>query len=155
MIDLLTHELINRNMRIAVAESCTGGRVSAGLIACPGISKVFLCGTVAYSNMAKVTQLGVPMKIIDTLGAVSAECAMAMAEGAQVKSQSDIAVSTTGIAGPDGGTVNKPVGTVFIGIATKDGSYAQQYLFHGSREQITSAAVEAAYTLLWEQLQKK
>jgi nicotinamide-nucleotide amidase len=106
--------------RIAVAESCTGGLVSAALTEIPGSSDVFEAGFVTYGNDAKVSMLGVALDLIDTFGAVSIAVAWAMARGALEKSGADVAVAITGVAGPDGGTDKKPVGTVVFGRAHKN-----------------------------------
>lgn len=105
--------------RIAVAESCTGGLVCAALTAIPGSSDVFEAGFVTYGNDAKMSVLGVGSDLLETFGAVSVASAWAMAHGALLKSQADIAVSITGIAGPEGGTPQKPVGTVVFARALK------------------------------------
>ena len=105
--------------RIAVAESCTGGLVCAALTAIPGSSDVFEAGFVTYGNDAKMTVLGVGSDLLETFGAVSVASAWAMAHGALMKSNADIAVSITGIAGPDGGSPQKPVGTVVFARALK------------------------------------
>lgn len=112
----------NRAMgrRVAVAESCTGGLVTAALTSIPGSSEVLEVGFVSYSNQAKMRILGVSEDILDTFGAVSIATAWAMARGALNKSGADVAVSVTGIAGPDGGTKQKPVGTVVFARARKD-----------------------------------
>jgi nicotinamide-nucleotide amidase len=112
---------INREMgrRIAVAESCTGGLVSAALTAIAGSSDVFEVGFITYSNEAKQTVLNVNDNILDTFGAVSSATAWAMAQGALDKSTADIAVAITGIAGPDGGSAQKPVGTVVFARALR------------------------------------
>ena len=105
---------------IAVAESCTGGLVSAAITEVPGSSAVLGSGYVTYSNDAKMKMLGVNEDILDTFGAVSVAVAWAMAQGALTASKSDVAVSITGVAGPDGGTEKKPVGTVVFAVAEKD-----------------------------------
>jgi nicotinamide-nucleotide amidase len=107
--------------KIAVAESCTGGLVSAALTEIPGSSDVVGAGFVTYSNEAKVSMLGVPFELIETFGAVSIAVAWAMARGAVEQSDADIAVAITGVAGPDGGSDKKPVGTVVFGRARKGG----------------------------------
>jgi nicotinamide-nucleotide amidase len=106
--------------RIAVAESCTGGLVSAALTAIPGSSDVFEVGFITYSNEAKIKTLNVASNILETFGAVSIATAWAMARGALERSSADIAVSITGVAGPDGGSPNKPVGTVVFARARRD-----------------------------------
>ncbi|WP_182912022.1 CinA family protein [Sphingomonas cavernae] len=106
---------------IALAESCTGGLVSAALTEIPGSSDVFGSGYVTYSNEAKIGMLGVSLDVLDTFGAVSIAVAWAMARGAQERSGADVAVAITGIAGPDGGSEKKPVGTVVFARAEKDG----------------------------------
>lgn len=115
-IDDLARRVIEENAalgrKIVVAESCTGGLVSAALTEIPGSSAVFDRGFITYSNEAKMEDLNVPLDIIETFGAVSIACAWAMAQGALQKSGADIAVAISGIAGPDGGTSLKPVGTV-------------------------------------------
>lgn len=107
--------------RLAVAESCTGGLVSAALTAIPGSSDVFEIGFITYSNESKIRTLRVAQNIIETFGAVSIATAWAMAQGALDQSSADIAVSITGIAGPDGGTEQKPVGTVVFARARRGG----------------------------------
>ena len=105
--------------RIAVAESCTGGLVAAALTEIPGSSDVFDAGFVTYSNEAKIDVLGVSSEVIETFGSVSIACAWAMAQGAIAKTQADVAVAITGIAGPGGGSEQKPVGTVVFACAER------------------------------------
>lgn len=105
--------------KIAVAESCTGGLVSAALTEIPGSSDVLVSGFITYSNEAKVSMLGVSLEMIETFGAVSIAVAWAMARGAQERSDADVAVAITGVAGPGGGSDKKPVGTVVFGQALK------------------------------------
>ena len=123
-------------LTLAMAESCTGGMISQRITAIPGSSAYFLEGAVTYGNNAKERLLGVPATIIQEKGAVSAECARAMAEGVRRAAGSDLGVAVTGIAGPDGGTVEKPVGTVFIALATPDGCRTERFLFGRSRDEI-------------------
>lgn len=140
--------------RIAVAESCTGGLVSAALTEIPGSSAVFEAGYVTYSNEAKISGIGVSNDVIDTFGAVSVATAWAMAKGALAKSGADVAVAITGIAGPDGGTTSKPVGTVVFARAergaTDDDITADQKLFDTSegRSGIRRQAALCALDLL-------
>jgi nicotinamide-nucleotide amidase len=140
--------------KITTAESCTGGLVSSCLTAIPGSSSVFECGYVTYSNEAKSQMLGVPRDAIAQFGAVSDVTAAAMAEGALAQSNADIAVSITGIAGPDGGTKEKPVGLVYLAVAqrSKD-AQVKRYVFAGTRNDIRRASVAAALELLASQLQ--
>ncbi len=138
--------------RIAVAESCTGGLVSAALTEIPGSSAVFEAGYITYSNAAKISGIAVSSDVIDTFGAVSVATAWAMAKGALVKSGADVAVAITGIAGPDGGTPSKPVGTVVFARAERDADddqcTADQKLFDtsegrsGIRRQAALCALE-------------
>ena len=111
--------------RVAIAESCTGGLVSAALTEIAGSSDVFEAGYVTYSNAAKVTQLGVSEEVVETFGAVSVATAWAMARGALAASEADVAVAITGIAGPGGGTPGKPVGTVVFARAERDADPAK------------------------------
>ena len=114
----VARRLIEQKVTISTAESCTGGMLGQFLTETPGISSVYQGGFVTYSNQLKEQLLGVPKEIIEKYGAVSEECAAAMARGCREKTQSDIAVSITGIAGPDGGTAEKPVGLVYVGLAS-------------------------------------
>jgi PncC family amidohydrolase len=135
-----------RKLKLALAESCTGGMIAARITSIPGASDIFNGAIVCYANDVKRDLLGVPQGLLETEGAVSASCAKAMAEGARKTLKSDIAVSVTGIAGPGGGTPAKPVGCVFIGIATDKGTSVEKHLFSGDRENIRKQAVEAALT---------
>lgn len=132
-------------LKIATAESCTGGLVAASLTAIAGSSDVFERGWVTYSNEAKSESLGVPMELIAEKGAVSSEVAEAMARGALRRARADVAVSITGIAGPGGGSPEKPVGLVFIGLARKDGwSQVERCVFPGSRDSVRAHTVSRA-----------
>lgn len=137
---------------IAAAESCTGGLLATLITAIPGSSDVFDRGFVTYSNAAKIQCLGVPPHILETFGAVSRETALAMAAGALAQSNASIAVSITGIAGPGGGTPQKPVGLVFLGLARKGREAAAVENHFGAldREGVRSAAIAAAMDLLLE-----
>jgi nicotinamide-nucleotide amidase len=123
-------------MTLALAESCTGGMIAQRITAIPGSSAYFLEGAVTYANSAKLHLLGVTPAILDAKGAVSAECAEAMAQGVRRSAGSDLGLAVTGIAGPDGGSVEKPVGTVYISLATSDGCRTERFLFGRSREEI-------------------
>lgn len=135
-----------RKLKLALAESCTGGMIAARITSVPGASDIFNGSIVCYANEVKRDLLGVPQGILETEGAVSASCARAMAEGARRALKSDIAVSVTGIAGPAGGTPSKPVGCVFIGIATKGSVSTERHLFTGDRATIRQQASDAALT---------
>ncbi len=140
---------------IATAESCTGGLIGAALTAVPGSSAVFHGGIIAYDNSVKTSLLGVPEDIVSTHGAVSAKVAAAMAEGARAKFGVDIAVSVTGIAGPSGGSKDKPVGTVWIGLATQDpdNCTTQHFLFTNmSRNKVRDMTCLSALEILLEAL---
>lgn len=134
-------------VRMALAESCTGGRVSSLITDVTGSSAWFNGGTVVYTNMAKSTLLGVDPELINQYGAVSEEVAKAMAEGAKRKLQSDFALSITGIAGPSGGSVEKPVGQVCFALADHKNVDAKTMFFMGGRENIRSKA--ALFALEW------
>ena len=140
------------NMKIAVAESCTGGMLANAFVDVPGVSDVFLEGLVAYSDEAKVARLGVDEKIITSYGAVSEECAREMALNLQSLTNADVTVSITGIAGPSGGTEEKPVGTVYIGICIKSDTYVNLCHFIGSREKIRMRSTDQALYLLYKLL---
>ena len=150
--ELVHNILINRGETLAVAESCTGGTIASKFTAQAGASVYFLCGVVSYSNESKCNVLGVPMADIEQHGAVSEEVAKAMAQGAKVISGAKFAVSTTGIAGPTGGSKEKPVGTVWIGIATPDKCFAVRKDCGTDRSQIISRASAYAITMLYEEL---
>ncbi len=128
--------LMENNISISLAESCTGGLLSSMLTSIPGISKVLDRTIVSYSNRAKYEELNVPYEIINKYGAVSKETAMAMAEGLKKITKSDLCISITGIAGPGGGTTEKPVGLVYIGFSYLDNIYYKKFNFNGSREKI-------------------
>ena len=132
--------LVNNNLKIAVAESCTGGMVSSALINYPGISLVFMEGCVTYSNEAKMMSLGVKEETLNTFGAVSEECAKEMAEGVSKRHNTNIGLSTTGIAGPEGGSEDKPVGLVYMGITINNKTIVKKYVFNGDRQQIRNRA---------------
>lgn len=140
-------------LKLATAESCTGGLVAAALTAIAGSSRVVERGFVSYSNEAKAELLGVPAALIVKHGAVSAHVARAMADGALARSAASIAVSLTGVAGPDGGTDAKPVGLVYIGCARRGRETAvERHQFPGDRDAVRHASVVAALTLILRQL---
>lgn len=138
--------------RVATAESCTGGLVTAALIAIAGASEVVDRGFVAYSNKAKIEMLGVAEATLAMHGAVSAETAQAMAEGAVTRGGVDLAVSVTGIAGPGGASAEKPVGLIFIGVARRGGAgRAERHIFPGDRTAVHEAALRRALELLLDE----
>jgi PncC family amidohydrolase len=138
------------NLSVALAESCTGGLIAVRITNIPGASSIFKGGIVSYANEVKQNILGVSQTILDNEGAVSLTCAEAMAAGARKALHADIAVSVTGIAGPGGGTPIKPVGLVFIGVATQARVYAREHLFTGDRASIRQQASDAALQLALE-----
>lgn len=141
--------LRDRGMTLAVAESCTGGLIAHTLTNVPGSSDYFERGFVTYSNEAKTEELDVQAELVAEAGAVSAQVARAMAEGALSRAASDVAVSATGIAGPTGGTTDKPVGLVFVALAAKDGlSLVEEHRFSGARLAVKEATCRAALELL-------
>jgi len=140
------------NKRVACAESCTGGLVQAALTEVPGSSEVFNGGVVSYSNQAKINILGVKPEIINNFGAVSSECADAMARGALKLFNADFAVSVTGIAGPDGGSDDKPVGTVWFGVACNNECKTFCRKLPGERGEVRLRAVRHALAALWRSI---
>ena len=139
---------------VAAAESLTGGNVSARITAIAGSSGYFLGGIVAYSNTAKAALLGVSEETLATCGAVSAECAREMAEGTRRAFGADLAVATTGIAGPGGATERKPVGLVYIALAGPNGVTIEEFRFPGGRAVVTDASTEAALLMLLRGLER-
>lgn len=125
-----------RGLTLALAESCTGGMIAQRITDIPGSSHYFLEGVVAYRNEAKCRLLGVAADVVNRHGAVSSECASAMAKGVRSETGSDLGLAVTGIAGPDGGSEDKPVGTVFISLAAPDGCWTKRFQFSGSRDQV-------------------
>ena len=150
--ELVHNILINKGLTLATAESCTGGTIASKFTAQAGASAYFLCGVVSYSNESKNMVLGVDMSDIAQVGAVSEQVAVAMAKGAKAISGADFAISTTGIAGPTGGSEEKPVGTVWIGIATPEKCYAVRKNCGTDRSQIISRAAAYAIAMLYEEL---
>lgn len=144
--------LRDRGRTVACAESCTGGGLGARITSVPGSSAVFQGGIISYSNEAKEALLGVPRELLAAHGAVSAPVAEAMARGARERLGADYGISITGVAGPDGGTPEKPVGLVFIGVATPDRVFATENHFIGIREDVRRRSSQVALQLLWEEL---
>ena len=144
----LVAALESKGLTCATAESCTGGGVGSAITSVAGSSAVFLGGVVSYSNDVKADVLGVSRDSLARVGAVSSEVASQMATGARRVIGSDLAVSLTGIAGPGGGSAEKPVGLVWFGLATPSGVSTQSRIFSGDRAAIRAAAVEHALCLL-------
>ncbi|AIY82297.1 hypothetical protein U729_846 [Clostridium baratii str. Sullivan] len=144
--------LVNKNMTIGVSESCTGGLVSAKLIEYPGISSVFLEGAVTYSNEAKMRTLNVKKDTLEKFGAVSKETAREMAEGIAKRCGARIGVSTTGIAGPGGGTEEKPVGLVYIGVYIDGETKVERHVFSGNRSAVRNKASMTALNMIRKSL---
>lgn len=132
VVDLLS----KKSLTISIAESCTGGLISARLVNVPGVSKFFKGSLVAYDNEIKIRELNVPREIIEKYGAVSSQCAMKMAEGVAQKMETDIGLSATGIAGPEGGTPEKPVGLVYIGLYIRGELSYKELRLSGDRNRI-------------------
>ncbi len=138
--EVVAKMLVENNLKIAVAESCTGGMVSASLINYPGISSVFMEGCVTYSNEAKMKSLGVKKETLDVYGAVSDNCAKEMASGVAARYNTNVGIATTGIAGPGGGTDEKPVGLVYFGIYINGKVITKKYVFNGDRQGVRERA---------------
>lgn len=148
LVEKLSVMLKDRGMTMATAESCTGGMIAAAMTDRPGSSAVFERGFVTYSNNSKTEMLGVPADLIETHGAISREVAQAMAKGALDRSRADVAVSVTGIAGPDGGTPDKPVGLVYIGYGDKKSIDVREHRFSGDRISVRKQATETTLCCL-------
>jgi len=145
--------LRERKLTLALAESCTGGLVSDRITNVPGSSEYFLGGIVAYAYEVKVALLNVSWDSLNAHGAVSQEVVLEMARGARQTLKADITASISGIAGPGGGTLDKPVGTVWLGLAAPDGEWERQFHFSGNREQIKSSSADAVLQLILDYLQ--
>ena len=141
---------LGRGVTVALAESCTGGLIAATLTSVPGSSGYFLGGVVSYSNDAKEAFLDVPAAALAAHGAVSAQVAKAMAQGAQARFGSTLAIGITGIAGPDGGSDEKPVGLTYIGRADAGGADVRRFMFGGDRAENREAGTQAALEWLIE-----
>ncbi len=148
----IVEELIRRGYSITTAESCTGGLLAGRILNVSGASGVYNEGHITYSNEAKERLLGVSHETLETYGAVSAQTAKEMALGAAKAAAAHVGLSTTGIAGPSGGTDEKPVGLVYVGCSINGDVVACEYRFDGDRQENRNAAVEAALELLLKQL---
>ena len=153
-LEVLVGELLlQRGLWLAVAESCTGGLIGHLLTNVPGSSAYYMGSVTAYANEAKARLLGVSWDTLEKYGAVSAETVVEMARGIRLALTADIGISVSGIAGPTGGTPDKPVGTVWIGLSTPKEEYARRYLWSGDRQAIKKQSAQAALQLLVEHLQ--
>ncbi len=143
-----------REQTVATVESCTGGLVGGMVTEIPGSSDVYAGGWVTYTNEMKTSQVGVHPDVFEQHGAVSQECCRAMAEGGRERSGADYAISVTGIAGPSGGSDEKPVGTVWIGLATPGGTRAEHFRIMGDRDMVRQRSATAALAMLWKALKE-
>ena len=155
MPEQLVKLLTSKGIYIACAESCTGGLIAATITSVPGASACLEMSVVTYSNQAKTKLINVPETMLKEYGAVSYEVAKAMAEGVRNLADSDIAIAVTGIAGPGGGTIEKPVGLVFIGIATKNGVEVTRCRFDGDRDQVRLQTVKKSLELAYNKAKEE
>lgn len=154
VVHALADRLIARGLMLATAESCTGGLIAGACTDLAGSSAWFERGFVSYSNQAKTELLGVPADLIEREGAVSEAVARAMAAGALARSRAQVAVAVTGVAGPTGGSPQKPVGTVWFGWAVGSKVFAERRRFEGDRAAVRAATVEHALRTLMERLDR-
>lgn len=154
-LEVLVGELlVQQKLLLAVAESCTGGLVSHRITNVSGSSSYFMGSVVSYANEAKMKLLGVSPEILEKNGAVSAETVLQMARGVRSALGADLGISTSGIAGPTGGTQDKPVGTTWVGFSSAEGEEARHFLFEGDRLAVKEQAAQAALQILVDHLQK-
>ncbi len=146
----VTDILKEKGLTMTCAESCTGGLIASRIVNVPGVSEVFKAGFVTYANEAKQKLLGVKEETLIRFGAVSRQTAEEMARGAAKAAEADVAISVTGIAGPDGGTKEKPVGLVYIGCYVQGNVAVKEYHFKGDRMQVRQSSAEAALQQLLE-----
>ena len=152
LIQQIARLLRARKLTLCVCESCTGGMLGATLTSVSGSSEYFVGGIIAYSDAVKKRVVGVSTRVLARFGAVSAETACEMAQGVQKRLRSDIAVAVTGIAGPTGGSADKPVGTVYVAVAQDKGIHVKRFRFKGTRERIRRSACRRALELLKQEL---
>jgi PncC family amidohydrolase len=150
---LIGNILRARGLKLVAAESCTGGLIGSRITDVAGSSEYFWGSIVAYAYEVKVSLLGVSWETLNTYGAVSHETVLAMAYGARERLKGDIAISVSGIAGPGGGTPEKPVGTTCVGLVTPDGEWAKTFHFSGNREENKTASATAALQMLLDYLE--
>lgn len=152
MISEVINRLLETKTTIATAESCTGGLVAKTITDFSGVSEIFCEGYVTYSNEAKIKNLGVNPDTLEKYGAVSKGTCEEMARGVRLRANSCIGVSTTGIAGPGGGTKEKPVGLVYIGVSTEEESFVEELRLTGTREEIRQKTVDCVFKLIQKAL---
>jgi nicotinamide-nucleotide amidase len=150
----IVNALLRRGQTIATAESCTGGSIADALVRVPGVSAVFRGGVIAYSNDVKHNLLDVPEETLSAHGAVSVETAIAMARGARRRLDADIAIATTGIAGPSGGTPDKPIGLVWFALVADGEPRTYRATFPGNRSDIRARATMAGLSAIWRYLER-
>lgn len=154
MEDKIIELLIKHHLTITTAESCTGGLIAATLVNVPGVSGQFEEGYITYSNEAKEKLLGVSHETLEKYGAVSSQTAEEMAKGAKKAANADISIISTGIAGPDGGTKEKPVGLVYLACSLGEETEVERHVFSGDRQKVRQASVQAALALVEKMVQK-
>lgn len=155
MEEELVEILTKKQYKITTAESCTGGLVAATIVNVSGASEVFQAGFVTYANEAKEKELGVKSETLQTYGAVSEKTAKEMAIGCAAHAKAQVGISTTGIAGPGGGTAEKPVGLVYIGCAVRSNVYVEKNVFSGDRQQVRKQAADRAIGFALECIKKE
>lgn len=155
MEEELVEILTKKQYKITTAESCTGGLVAATIVNVSGASEVFQAGFVTYANEAKEKELGVKSETLKTYGAVSEKTAKEMAIGCAAHAKAQVGISTTGIAGPGGGTAEKPVGLVYIGCAVRSNVYVEKNVFSGDRQQVRRQAADRAIGFALECIKKE
>ncbi|MBQ9097466.1 MAG: competence/damage-inducible protein A [Clostridia bacterium] len=155
LVEALVKKLIQKKLTISTAESCTGGLIASEITSVAGSSEIFGSGYVTYANCAKMKMLGVKDKTLADYGAVSSETAKEMAEGARAASGADIAVSVTGIAGPGGGSAEKPVGLVYIALADNGGTICEKLKLDGSRDKVRGRTVKNVLKMVIQRIDKK
>lgn len=153
LVEKIAEQLNQRGEKLCTAESCTGGLIAKTLTDLAGSSDWFDRGFVTYSNAAKTDMLAVPAQLIERYGAVSEAVASAMLNGALQHSEADYAISVTGVAGPGGGSEEKPVGTVWIGVGSENQQIVRRYVFDGDREAVRLATLETALASLNDMLE--
>lgn len=151
----IVEHMREKELTLAAAESCTGGMLSSRIIDVPGVSEVYKAGFVTYANEAKQNLIGVKEETLKEFGAVSEQTAKEMVLGAMKAAKTDMAVATTGVAGPGGGTKEKPVGLVYIACGSEDDIIVERCLFKGTRSEIRQASVEHALGMLYKEIMKK